>query len=266
MCILYRGEGSLPRDRAGVYEQCADLLFRRWDARRRIHQELRAGHLVEPVLRSVAWSLSPGMRPSRPCESVTLSTTPPGFCRAGASNPRTTPDPQPGRSSSSAGAGCGCLRTRAPTRAAARVPRLYAFTHRTFLEYFAASQLAFSKDSPERSPPRSCRTSCAASPGLSPNWRCRSRTGPATAAHPHLRRPAGRAPRPLAGHAAVPCSMPAIGRSSPQFVRELTRQLFTATREAERDISPDSSLPSAWRELPRTEGTTTLSGGRSTRP
>ena len=33
MCILYRGEGSLPRDRAGVYEQCANLLFRRWDAR-----------------------------------------------------------------------------------------------------------------------------------------------------------------------------------------------------------------------------------------
>jgi predicted NACHT family NTPase len=57
MCILYRGEGSLPRNRAEVYEQCADLLFRRWDARRRIHQELRAGHLVEPALRNLAWRL-----------------------------------------------------------------------------------------------------------------------------------------------------------------------------------------------------------------
>ncbi len=57
MCILYRGEGSLPRDRAGVYEQCADLLFRRWDARRLMHRELRAGHLIEPSLRHLAWWL-----------------------------------------------------------------------------------------------------------------------------------------------------------------------------------------------------------------
>jgi len=57
MCILYRGEGSLPRDRAEVYGQCANLLFRRWDARRQIHQEMRAGHLVEPVLRHLAWWL-----------------------------------------------------------------------------------------------------------------------------------------------------------------------------------------------------------------
>ena len=35
MCILYRGEGSLPRDRASIYAACANLLFRRWDARRR---------------------------------------------------------------------------------------------------------------------------------------------------------------------------------------------------------------------------------------
>ena len=32
------GEGSLPRNRARVYEQCATLLHRRWDARRRIHR------------------------------------------------------------------------------------------------------------------------------------------------------------------------------------------------------------------------------------
>ena len=57
MCILYRGEGSLPRNRDEVYEQCATLLFRKWDARRRIHSELRAGHLLAPVLRHLAWWL-----------------------------------------------------------------------------------------------------------------------------------------------------------------------------------------------------------------
>jgi len=57
MCILYRGQGSLPRNRAEVYKQCANLLFRRWDARRHIHQDLRAGHLLEPTLRHLAWWL-----------------------------------------------------------------------------------------------------------------------------------------------------------------------------------------------------------------
>ena len=66
MCILYRGEGSLPRDRAGVYEQCANLLFRKWDERRRIHRELRAGRLVETALRHLAWWLFTRDEPSRP--------------------------------------------------------------------------------------------------------------------------------------------------------------------------------------------------------
>src|SRR5581483_9060057 len=57
MCILYRGEGSLPRNRTEVYEQCANLLFRKWDARRRIHLSLRAGHMLEPALRHLAWWL-----------------------------------------------------------------------------------------------------------------------------------------------------------------------------------------------------------------
>ena len=57
MCILYRGVGYLPRNKAEVYEQCANLLFHKWDARRRIHADLRAGYLLEPVLRHLAWWL-----------------------------------------------------------------------------------------------------------------------------------------------------------------------------------------------------------------
>lgn len=55
MCILYRGAGSLPRDRAGIYAKCAELLFGRWDERRRIHRELRMDYLVEAALRHLAW-------------------------------------------------------------------------------------------------------------------------------------------------------------------------------------------------------------------
>jgi hypothetical protein len=49
-----------------VYEKCADLLFRKWDARRRIHQDLRASHLVEPALRHLAWWLFTRDDPSPP--------------------------------------------------------------------------------------------------------------------------------------------------------------------------------------------------------
>ncbi len=55
------GEGSPPRNRPEVYEHCSNLLFRKGDARRRIHLELRARHLVEPALRHLAfWLFSRG--------------------------------------------------------------------------------------------------------------------------------------------------------------------------------------------------------------
>jgi hypothetical protein len=54
MCILYRGEGTLPRDRAEVYKQCADLLFHRWDRYRRIDPHLRATAYLEEILQHLA--------------------------------------------------------------------------------------------------------------------------------------------------------------------------------------------------------------------
>ena len=70
MCILYRGEGSLPRNRAQVYEQCASLMFRRWDTWRRIHLDLRAGYLLERTMRYLAWWLSPAIKSGPPLPNV----------------------------------------------------------------------------------------------------------------------------------------------------------------------------------------------------
>ena len=147
MCILYRGEGSLPRDRAGVYDKCADLLFRKWDARRRIHQDLRAGHLLEPALRHLAWWLfTRDDAQSAVTERELVARTTAflhglgfefeddareaacefvDFCR-----------------------GRTWVFSDAGTTASGE--KLYAFTHRTFLEYFAAAQLAYDSDTPER--------------------------------------------------------------------------------------------------------------------
>jgi hypothetical protein len=147
MCILYRGEGSLPRNRTEVYEQCANLLFRKWDARRRIHLELRAGHLLEPTLRHLAWWLftrdearaavterelideatdflhGPGFESEHEAREAAEEFV--GFCR-------------------------GRMWVFSDVGTTASGEALYSFTHRTFLEYFAAAQLAYKCDTPEK--------------------------------------------------------------------------------------------------------------------
>ncbi len=146
MCILYHGEGSIPRNRPEVYEKCADLLFRKWDARRRISADLRAQNLIEPAIRHLAYFMytrdvvqsevteqelvketalflrSRGFESEE--DAVAASRQFVEFCR-----------------------GRAWVFTDAGTTASG--VRLYTFTHRTFLEYFAAAYLALGSDTPE---------------------------------------------------------------------------------------------------------------------
>lgn len=146
MCILYRGTGSLPRNRPEVYEQCASLLFRKWDVRRRIHVELSMARLVEPALRHIAFWLFAreggavavaerelvgrlvefldGRGYEDRIEAMAAARQFVAFCR-----------------------GRAWVFTAVGTNA--RGESLYTFTHRTFLEYFAAAQLASTSDTPE---------------------------------------------------------------------------------------------------------------------
>jgi predicted NACHT family NTPase len=58
LCILYRGENSLPRNRPAVYERCSTLLFETWDSSRSINVDVQIRDLMEPVLRHLAhWLL-----------------------------------------------------------------------------------------------------------------------------------------------------------------------------------------------------------------
>jgi hypothetical protein len=147
LCILYRGTGSLPRNRAEVYEQCATMLYRRWDARHRIHQDLRASHLIEPTLRHLAWWLFTRDHAQSAVTERELTTVATGFLH--------------GRGFESADdaraaalefvAFCrGRMWVFSDAGTTASWERLYAFTHRTFLEYFAAAQLAYDSDTPEQ--------------------------------------------------------------------------------------------------------------------
>lgn len=145
MCILYKGEGSLPRNRAQVYQQCATLLHRQWDARRRIHPPLRAGRLVEPTLRHLGWWMinlgdARAVVPERNLVAeITRFLYGRGF--------ETEEDAQ-----DEAWEFIRIFKGRMWVLSdvgVAESESLYAFTHRTFLEYFAAEHLAYSHDSPE---------------------------------------------------------------------------------------------------------------------
>jgi hypothetical protein len=253
MCILYRGEGSLPRNRAEVYEQCADLLFRRWDARRRIHQELRAGHLVEPALRNLAWRLFARDLPQPTITERALIDATARFLHG-----RGFESEDDARAA--AGEFVEFCRGRmwvfTDAGSTASGERLYAFTHRTFLEYFAAAQIAFSNDSPEQ-------LASALIPYIArgESWvvaelalQIKDRTSDRGAPRIYaalLRERRGLSPVTL--HFLALCLRSVD--PSPQHVRELTRLLFTATCEAGLAMRPDSSLRPAWRELTSRHGT-----------
>jgi NACHT domain len=147
MCILYRGEGSLPRNRAEIYEQCANLLFRRWDARRRIHQDLRAGHLLEPALRHLAWWLFTRDNAQSAVTERELVTAATEFLHGrGFESEDAARDAA--REFVTFCAGRMWVFSDAGTTATGE--GLYSFTHRTFLEFFAAAQLAYDSDTPEK--------------------------------------------------------------------------------------------------------------------
>jgi hypothetical protein len=147
MCILYRGEGSLPRNRAEVYDQCANLLFRKWDARRKIHTDLRASHLIEPAIRHLAWWLFTRERPQPTVtESELIAETTKFLHRRGF---EMRDDPR--EAAAEFVEFCrGRMWVFSDVGTTAIGQHLYSFTHRTFLEYFAAAYLAYRSDTPEQ--------------------------------------------------------------------------------------------------------------------
>ena len=145
MCILYKGEGSLPRDRPEVYAQCANLLFRKWDAHRRIHvplrPSLRAPHLLEGTLRHLAWWLFTRDQAQSTATERQLIDETTRFLHSHRFESRY--DAQEAASEFvEFSKGRMWVFSEMGTTAAGE--RLYSFTHRTFLEYFAAEYLAYS--------------------------------------------------------------------------------------------------------------------------
>jgi hypothetical protein len=146
MCILYRGEGSLPRDRTGIYARCADLLLRKWDEMRRIHRDLRDSHLIEPAICHVAWWLFTREDPQVAVTERQLVNEITAFLlqRGFESQEKAQATAHEFAESCS-----GRMWVLSDIGTSARGEKLYSFTHRTFLEYFTAVRLATVSDTPE---------------------------------------------------------------------------------------------------------------------
>lgn len=146
MCILYRGEGSMPRNRSEIYEKCTRLLFEKWDAMRKIQVDLRARSLVEQALRYLAyWLLTREAGQSAVPERELVFEVKNYFLKWGFE--------KDSEAEAAAREFVGFCRGRMWVLSEAgtteRGEALYTFTHRTFLEYYAAYYLASIYDSPE---------------------------------------------------------------------------------------------------------------------
>lgn len=138
MCALYRGEGYIPRNRLDVYERCSVLLFERWDRHRGISVPLPFEQHVRPAVCAMAeWMFTKGDTQSVVTEHELVATIRRFLLR------KRFEDLD--EADAAATAFVDYCRGRAwvltDVGTASDGEPLFAFTHRTFLEFFTANQL-----------------------------------------------------------------------------------------------------------------------------
>jgi predicted NACHT family NTPase len=140
LCTIYRGQGYIPRNRPELYEKCAELMFERWDSSRGIQprQELRFWAHVRPVLQYLAfWMLTQrsqaSVSSSELVRAITEYLTERRFEDADEAE-------DAARRFLDFSLGRAWVFTDVGTTEQGEL--LYGFTHRTFMEYFAAVHLA----------------------------------------------------------------------------------------------------------------------------
>ncbi len=139
LCNIYRGEGYIPQNRPAVYEKCATMLFERWDKDRGVQVRLRIEDKIRPAMMSLAYwiyadkTLQGGVTEETLVRQVVDYLVPMRF------EDRDVAD-------LAAREFVTFCRGRAWVFTDTGVQKggesLYQFTHRTFLEYFAAGYLA----------------------------------------------------------------------------------------------------------------------------
>ena len=150
MCSIFFIQGDIPSSRSEIYQKCAELYFRDWDARRKI----RASEIISRLPPSVIFEAFSAL-------AVAILDKP-VLVGSGISEPELRRLPrdffvrkeilQPGEEKTVADEFSGFVTGRAwlvdkVGRGSGNVV-LYQFTHRTFLEYFAAEHYVQTMTSP----------------------------------------------------------------------------------------------------------------------
>jgi len=136
MCGIYSADGYIPQNRADVYEKCADLLFEKWDRVRKIEVPVPFRAHLLPALYSLALWLYENPPPRKGLTRGKLVSL------MQESLIKKVNDPDEAYEVADKFVGFCTGRAWVLTDVGAtNKESLYSFTHRTFLEYFAARQL-----------------------------------------------------------------------------------------------------------------------------
>jgi len=139
MCTIYRNENFIPRNRPQVYEKCAQMLFERWDRDRRIRPELPFDTYIDTAMKDLAYWIFTDESLSSGVTERQLVGRASAFLKQAL---YTDSDEEAERAANGFIQFCrGRAWVFTDTGTTPEGEAIYQFTHRTFLEYFAASHL-----------------------------------------------------------------------------------------------------------------------------
>lgn len=138
ICGLYSVEGYIPPNRPDVYEKCALLLFERWDRQRGIPTSLPFDAHVRSAIQSLAWWLYTNGEGEQGIPQSKLSAYMTEYLHRERFAVREDAE-NASKSFIEFCTGRAWVLTNIDSTVDEEI---YGFTHRTFLEYFAATQLA----------------------------------------------------------------------------------------------------------------------------
>lgn len=139
LCALYRARGHLPRNRRDVYSQCADLLFYRWDSHRQIEQPTDYMQHGQDLMQKIAIWFFKSAAAQRGIQEQQLRHVIASFLRDDAGVYPRAADRRAQEFLDFCAERAWLLANAGVDDTGARV---FVFTHRTFMEYFAAEQMS----------------------------------------------------------------------------------------------------------------------------
>ncbi|MFI6100280.1 NACHT domain-containing protein [Lentzea sp. NPDC051213] len=136
LCAMYSSEHYLPRNLAQVYERCAVMLFDRWDSMRGIALPVQFQGRLRAAVQHLAWYLFAGPEPGGALPRSRIVRLLANYLVSKAFDP----DEAEGAAERFTEFCTGRAWILTDVGATTSEP-LFGFTHRTFMEYFAAEHL-----------------------------------------------------------------------------------------------------------------------------